>query len=810
MPEVLIAGPDSRLASELTRRLPGISIHPAPSPDAVFERLHSADLLILDHQFLGEPIDLLAEVRAISPDLPVIYCLDPAADARLVRRLVLDLRVKELVFHPVDPTMLARHVAAILGEPYSEAPDPVPGAVPEDPLARRLAEAWSRARSKILARVETLDQAGSAWLEGNLDSDLRQQAQAEAHKLAGSLGTFGLLAGTRFARELERTLENKVRGTESQALRFLEVVSALRLEVDRSPALQRHAGETPTSDSDPRPALLVTADAELAARLAEEAIARRWEWQPVSDPAAARRAVAELNPAAVLIDVDAGTAGTLEFLTELAARTPPATAIILTSAGNLMDRVEVARRGGRGFFLKTLPAAEIVEAAQALLERQQPSAHVIAVDDDQTVLDALGVLLGSHGIRLTALNDPLALWEKLEGSPPDLLLLDIEMPQVSGIELCRVVRNDLRWAAIPVVFLTALTDRDTVRRVFASGADDFVAKPIVGPELVTRISNRLERTRLLRTIAEVDAPTGLLNRARCRQAFTDFLRLADRHGQPMGLALLGVDGLGRVNEEYGSGAGDEVLHKLGRCLREEFRSEEIAGRWGDNEFAVGLYGLDRQASVRRLQELLRDFSQRGFAAQIGRLTAQLASEGPSEFKVALSGGVAGYPEDASDLDGLLLAAGEGRRRASAAGGNQVLAAELEQAGVRLVDLAVVSGDEATMTLLTHGIELEGYRTRSIRSGLTAARALAGTERSLQARVVLIDADLPRFDSLQLIEQLASEGVLPQTTVIVLSSASRGHEAAQALELGAADLIAKPVDLPALLYRVKQELGYRRL
>lgn len=808
MPEVLIAGPDSQLASELTRKLPGISIHPAPSPDAVFERLHSADLLIIDDRFVSETVKFLAELCAASPDLPVIYCLDAAADARLVRRLVLDLDVKELVFHPVNPTMLARQVASILGEPYSDAPDPVTGAVPEDPLARRLAEAWSRARSKMLARVETIDQAGSAWLEGNLDSDLRQQAQTEAHKLAGSLGTFGLLAGTRFARELERTLENRVRGTESQALRFLEVVSALRLEVDRSPALQRDAGETPTNDSDPRPALLVTADAELAARLTEEAIARRWEWQSVSDPAAARRAVAELNPAAVLIDVDAGTPGTLELLTELAARTPPATAIILTSAGTLMDRVEVARRGGRGFFLKTLPAAEIVEAAQALLERQQPSAHVIAVDDDQTVLDALGVLLASHGIRLTALNDPLALWDKLEGSPPDLLLLDIEMPQVSGIELCRVVRNDLRWAAIPVVFLTALTDPDTVRRVFASGADDFVAKPIVGPELVTRISNRLERTRLLRTIAEVDAPTGLLNRARCRQAFTDFLRLADRHGQPMGVALLGVDGLGRVNEQYGSGTADEVLHKLGRYLREEFRSEEIAGRWGDNEFAVGLYGLDRQASVRRLQELLRDFSERGFAAQRG-LTAQLASASPSEFKVALSGGVAGYPEDASDLDGLLLAAGEGRRRASAAGGNRVLAAEPEQTGLRLVDLAVVSGDEATMTLLAHGIELEGYRTRSIRSGLTAARALAGPERSLQARVVLIDSDLPRFDSLELIEQLASEGILRQTAVIVLSSASRGLEAVQALELGAADLIAKPVDLPALLDRVKQELGYRR-
>jgi diguanylate cyclase (GGDEF)-like protein len=793
---VLLASLDLRLASDLTNRLSGISIQLAATPDAASHPLRPIDLLILDDGFVADTVAFLSDLRLNLPDLAVIYCLDPAADAQLVRRLLLDLKVRELLFHPVDREMLARRAASVLGLPHPGPPERASEPV-EDALFRKLDDTWRRTRSRMLLRLEVLDRAGAAWVEHRLDAGLRQQAASEAHKLAGSLGTFGSWAGSRLAFELERALEVEGGNDESQAHRFFEVASALRLEVERSPRLQPR-GANSACRGELQPALLVSPDSELTSALAERAIAWGWDWQAVRDVAQARDTLAELNPAAVLIDVDDGTAAMLDFLSELAARTPPVTAVILTSSGTLTDRLEVARRGGRGFFPKSLPPAEIVDAARALLDRQQSCAQVLAVDDDPEILNALGVLLGPHGIRLTSLSDPLALWDKLEGAPPDIILLDVEMPQVSGIELCRVVRNDLRWAAIPVVFLTAFSDPDTVRRVFASGADDFVSKPIVGPELVARIKNRLERSRLLRGIAEGDALTGLPNRVKGRQGLEGFLRLADRHGQPMGVALLGVDGLERVNEVHGPATGDEVLRELGRRLREEFRSEEVTARWRGNEFAVGLYGLDCQVSLRRLREFLCGFEN-------ARFTAEARSRGASEVTVTLSGGVAGYPEDGSDLEALLLAAGEARRHAMAAGGNQVRAATVERGGPRVVDLALVTGDEAAISLLVNSQEPEGYRTRALRSGLSAARALCGPGRSLQARVLLIDADLPGLDSLGFIKQLESEGILRETAVIVLSSASLGTDATQILKTGAADVIPKPVDLPVLADRVRREL-----
>jgi DNA-binding response OmpR family regulator len=94
---------------------------------------------------------------------------------------------------------------------------------------------------------------------------------------------------------------------------------------------------------------------------------------------------------------------------------------------------------------------------------------------------------------VTTLADPRRFWETLEASTPDLLILDLDMPTHDGIELCRAVRIDPKWASLPILFLTAHTASISSDRIFAAGADDFVTKPVIDSTLVTRIVNRLER-----------------------------------------------------------------------------------------------------------------------------------------------------------------------------------------------------------------------------------------------------------------------------------------------------------------------------
>jgi DNA-binding response OmpR family regulator len=171
--------------------------------------------------------------------------------------------------------------------------------------------------------------------------------------------------------------------------------------------------------------------------------------------------------------------------------------LVFTAQENFADRVKAARLGARGFLQKPMPPAQVIKAiAQALQQSSTPEAKLLIVDDDPQLLDYLRTLLEPWGFNLTLLNNPQQFWETLEQTVPDLLILDVAMPELSGIDLCQVVRNDPRWSELPVLFMSARTDAETVHRVFSAGADDYVNKPIVGPELVARVLNRLERSQI--------------------------------------------------------------------------------------------------------------------------------------------------------------------------------------------------------------------------------------------------------------------------------------------------------------------------
>ena len=133
------------------------------------------------------------------------------------------------------------------------------------------------------------------------------------------------------------------------------------------------------------------------------------------------------------------------------------------------------------------------ELNQVLPTPQVQKPKILAVDDDPLILAVLGPLLTSHGFAVVTHADPLTLAEALEKTTPHLLILDIDIPDLNGIELCRMIRNDPRWCTLPVLFLTAEPDPQTAHKVFGVRADDYVVKPFVDAELLARIRARLLR-----------------------------------------------------------------------------------------------------------------------------------------------------------------------------------------------------------------------------------------------------------------------------------------------------------------------------
>ena len=548
---------------------------------------------------------------------------------------------------------------------------------------------------------------------------------------------------------------------------------------------------------DDRPLLvIVSRDGELAGRVAMEAEGRGLAARTVDGGSYEEVAAPTRTPRVVLVDLGGGGEEEgMRVLRALARRGAGAEVIVLADDGGLAERLEVARLGARAFLQRPAAPGRLVETALGLLPRGRgEERHVLALDDDPAVLAALRTLLEGRGIRVTTLSDPMSFWDALEGERPDLVMVDFEMPHASGAELCRVVRSDARWSALPVLVLTARTDAETIGRLFAAGADDYVAKPFVGPELVTRIENRLERARFQRLYVETDALTGVANRARSEESIAQLLRVAARHREPVAIAVVGVDGLHALNGRLGHAVGDEALRRVARALRAALRGEDVLARWGGQEFVMALYGADREDGVGRLADAL------------GRMDR--SPLGGEAFEVSFSGGVAEAPADGTELAALRRAAAAALQQARDTGGARILPAgwsaeSPEPAGS--VDVVVVDDDEALAALLVHALETRGYTVRWLSDGREAVEALGGARPSLRTRLVLLDVDLPGYDGLTVLRALARDRVLDRSRVVMLTVRAGQREVLDALELGAVDHVAKPFSIPVLLQRVRRAL-----
>jgi DNA-binding response OmpR family regulator len=286
-------------------------------------------------------------------------------------------------------------------------------------------------------------------------------------------------------------------------MRLHKLVKALRQEIYRASESSVCGAEI---QSEERPLLLlVESDRALADTLVKEAENWGMEAEIAPSLAIARENIEDRLPDVVLLEpsISQTPEDSFKLIAELTHQNPPIPVLIFTDRDSLKERLEVVRSGGCAFLQKPMPPAQVLKAiAQVLHRGEPPDAKIMVVDDDPKILAILRALLEPWGLKVTTLDDPRRFWETLEAVIPDLLILDLKMPHVNGIELCQVIRNDARWGGLPIIVLTAHTNAKWVNQVFAFGADDFVSKPVVGPELIARIINRLERLKLLQRLTE--------------------------------------------------------------------------------------------------------------------------------------------------------------------------------------------------------------------------------------------------------------------------------------------------------------------
>ena len=665
-------------------------------------------------------------------------------------------------------------------------------------LGAALAMLWQRHRQANLDLITLLESTTADVLRSKIDHLAVAETAGAAHKLAGSLGTFGFEAGSRAALEAELLLrEPTVDGH-----RLAEAVTVLRASVEvgdapttgpeRSGSASGGGGAESADVSPPSPGYrLVSRDEGLISRLSVEAAAAGTALTSGGDafPAAAD---GDPEPAAIMIDdVYTRASARVELLRTVAELATRALVVVLTDRESLDDRVELARAGASGVLSRTQSARQMVSFVDEALARQRPRASKVVVFNVDAVLEAaLRRALPPPDCHLLVRHDPVDLWNTLEEQGADLVITGAEGSPVTGIDLCRAVRGHPRWHRIPLLVVGDRTPGQMAASMDA-GADDYVGTDGPVEDLGIRMRHQLSRGRLLQARCDTDLLTGAENRPSAERSLDHLLRLATRRNEPLTLALLTVDRLDQIREEEGNATGDILVRRLGNRLLEAFQDEDVVGRWSHDGFAVGIYGVDGQGAHERLAALLRDFTAESFPATSGRVTRH-----------TFTAGIATSPADASTLHSLERLAGSALRRARAGRHHLVMAGEQPVAttGHEVgVDVVLVEDDDSFADVVEHALALRHYTCLRFGDGAEAAAALGSG--SVRGRVVLLDIGLPSLDGFGVLEEMRRQGALDDTRVIMLTARSSESETLRALGLGATEHLTKPLSIPVLLGRL---------
>ena len=278
---------------------------------------------------------------------------------------------------------------------------------------------------------------------------------------------------------------------------------------------------------------------------------------------------------------------------------------------------------------------------------------ILIADDNQVIIKLLGELFTREGYQVAEVHDGESVLKLLPSIHPDLILLDVDLPEMSGFDVCRKLKHDPVFADIPVLFVTSRNDKKDILAGFAAGGQDYVVKPSTRAELLARVRTHLAlrqaQQRLkasearYRELSLRDDLTGFYN---TRYLYQTLQGQLDMHRtRPLSVIFMDIDNFKYVVDTYGHLNGSRNLAELADVVRGVLPEGCYGVSYGGDEFVIVLAGYDHNQGIQVAERIRQAVEKASFLS-----TMDLS------IHITVSCGVATFPEDAQTLTDLLAAA----------------------------------------------------------------------------------------------------------------------------------------------------------
>lgn len=495
------------------------------------------------------------------------------------------------------------------------------------------------------------------------DVDSFKNFHREVHSLTGSAGTYGYDELSKAARELEvylksllgsATISVEKQVAVTRLMQQLQETVLITDEIMYHPEVKHSIESNIIYVLDPDDGFVVDLKKEF-----DDAGYQLHRLKNFSELLSLLREKPEL-PIALVIDVEYLDASDVQKLAALQKLQDIAIPLFCTaSRGDLITRLRATRAGSIAFVQKPTDAFYLTRMlGQAGGTSTSDAFKILIIDDSQSLAEYYALILQGAGMNTKTLSKPLEALDVIVEFQPDLLLLDIYMPECSGIELAAVLRQEPKFTHIPIIFLSSEEDKFKQLSALSLGGDDFLTKPILPQHLVAAVKSRAKRAGILSSVMMRDSLTGLLNHTNILHQLDLEVARAIRHESPLAFAMVDLDHFKLVNDKYGHIVGDKVLKKLSELFIMRLRKTDYVGRYGGEEFAIILPNTDISHAEKVLNELREKFYQIEFDTNGSHTT------------VAFSAGIASI-EQFKTADEMIAAADQALYRAKQAGRNQV-------------------------------------------------------------------------------------------------------------------------------------------